>query len=101
MDMREAAAQEAEQWGPTGAQIAEKIRAMPYPPPEPIETAPEDESVILVTRFGWVGEAYMLKDEDTGEQIWFWISGPQVAETDTKIGWYPLPHYTSAEYENT
>lgn len=50
--------------------IAERLRT-PAPVPNwsgwrSIDTAPEDEHIILCTSGGHVGEALMLIDEDTG-----------------------------------
>lgn len=56
----------------------------------PVATAPEDEGVILCTSGGHVGEALMLRDEDTGEQKWTWASGP-VSKFHAPLGWQPLP----------
>lgn len=56
----------------------------------PVETAPEDEHVILATAGGHVGEALMLRDEDTGAQKWTWALGP-VHPNHAPLGWRPLP----------
>jgi len=56
----------------------------------PVATAPEDEGLILCTSGGHVGEALMLRDEDTGEQKWTWASGP-VSKFHAPLGWQPLP----------
>jgi len=55
-----------------------------------IDTAPEDQHVILATVGGFVGEAIMLFDEDTGNQKWAWALGP-VHPNHTPLGWMPLP----------
>jgi len=64
----------------------------------PINSAPEDEHIILCTTGGHVGEAIMLRDEDTGEQKWTWALGP-VHPTHTPLGWMPMPPviYTAVE----
>lgn len=55
-----------------------------------IETAPEDEHVILATTGGFVGEALMLRDENTGTQKWTWALGP-VHQNHVPLGWQPMP----------
>lgn len=74
--------------------IAERLRT-PAPVPNwsgwrSIDTAPEDEHIILCTSGGHVGEALMLIDEDTGRQKWTWALGP-VHHHHTPFGWMPLP----------
>ena len=56
----------------------------------PVDTAPEDQHVILATTGGHVGEALMLRDEDTGQQKWTWALGP-VHPNHTPLGWQPMP----------
>jgi hypothetical protein len=56
----------------------------------PISEAPEDQHVILATTGGHVGEALMLRDEDTGAQKWTWALGP-VHPQHVPLGWMPLP----------
>lgn len=56
----------------------------------PIHTAPEDTHVILATRGGFVGEALMIRDEDTGRQKWTWALGP-VHPNHVPLGWMPMP----------
>lgn len=56
----------------------------------PVDTAPEDQHVILMTTGGHVGEALMLRDEDTGQQKWTWALGP-VHANHTPLGWQPMP----------
>lgn len=60
-----------------------------------IDTAPEDQHVILGTSGGHVGEAIMLIDEDTGQQKWAWALGP-LHPNHTPYGWQPLPSSLSA-----
>lgn len=55
-----------------------------------INTAPEDEHVILATSGDHVGEALMLRDQDTGEQKWTWAGAP-VSKFHTPLGWRPMP----------
>lgn len=55
-----------------------------------IDTAPEDQHVILATSGGFVGEAIMLLDDDTGRQKWTWAHGP-VHENHAPLGWMPMP----------
>jgi hypothetical protein len=55
-----------------------------------IDTAPEDCRVILATAGGWVCEAIMLRDEDTGEQVWTWVDTGKPS-LHSCYGWMPLP----------
>ncbi|GGE36549.1 hypothetical protein GCM10007276_12550 [Agaricicola taiwanensis] len=55
-----------------------------------IDTAPEDEHVILATTGDHVGEALMLIDKDTGQQKWTWAGGP-VSKFHIPLGWQPMP----------
>jgi len=55
-----------------------------------INSAPEDEHVILCTTGGHVGEALMLCDEESGEQKWTWALGP-VHPKHKPLGWMPMP----------
>lgn len=55
-----------------------------------IDTAPEDEHVVLATTGDHVGEAVMLVDEDTGKQKWTWALGP-VHPSHVPLGWQPMP----------
>ncbi|ALN73568.1 hypothetical protein [Aureimonas sp. AU20] len=90
------------------ADEAEALAAAPAPNPSPaaksgeaeaaanydgwksIDTAPEDEHVLLSTTGGHVGEALMLIDEDTGQQKWTWAGGP-VSKFHQPLGWMPMP----------
>ena len=60
-----------------------------------IDTAPEDQHVILCTSGGHVGEAIMLIDEDTGQQKWAWALGP-LHPNHIPYGWQPLPDALNA-----
>lgn len=60
-----------------------------------IDTAPEDERVILATAGNWVGEAIMLRNEDTGEQEWNWVDTGKPTR-HSLYGWQPLPSPISA-----
>lgn len=55
-----------------------------------IDTAPEDQHVILCTSGGHVGEAIMLIDEDTGQQKWAWALDP-LHPNHIPYGWQALP----------
>lgn len=70
----------------------ENIQAVPLPGTSwrSIDTAPEDQHVILCTSGGHVGEAIMLVDEDTGQQKWTWALGP-LHPNHTPYGWQALP----------
>ena len=60
-----------------------------------IDTAPEDERVILATAGNWVGEAIMLRNEFTGEQDWTWVDTGKPTR-HSLYGWQPLPSPLSA-----
>ena len=60
-----------------------------------IDTAPEDCRVILATAGNWVGEAIMLRDEDTGEQVWTWVDTGKPS-LHSCYGWMHLPEHLSA-----
>lgn len=60
-----------------------------------IDTAPEDCRVILATAGNWVGEAIMLRDEDTGEQVWTWVDTGKPS-LHSCYGWMHLPDPLSA-----
>lgn len=60
-----------------------------------IDTAPEDQHVILCTSGGHVGEAIMLIDEDTGQQKWTWACGP-LHPNHMPYGWQAFPDGLSA-----
>lgn len=60
-----------------------------------IDTAPEDEHVILATSGGHTGEALMLIDEDTGQRQWVWAHGP-VHQKHEPWGWMPMQDPPSA-----
>ena len=86
------------------SQIAKQFAAEYATPPAPqpigrgwrsIDTAPEDQHVILGTSGGHVGEAIMLVDEDTGRQKWAWALGP-LHPNHIPYGWQPLPSSLSA-----
>ena len=56
-----------------------------------LETAPEDEWVLLATTGDHVGEALMLVSAETGKQCWQWASGGKLSSRLTPLGWQPLP----------
>ena len=58
---------------------------------QPLETAPEDEPVILATTGGWIGEAWMLRNEDTGVQEWTWAIGRRGDTYFNPLGWWKMP----------
>lgn len=60
-----------------------------------IDTAPEDCRVLLATAGSWVGEAIMLRDEDTGEQVWTWVDTGKPS-LHSCYGWMPLPEHLLA-----
>lgn len=72
----------------------------------PPETAPEDEPVILATSGGWIGEAWMLVNEDTGQQEWWWVGrDPQGKERRADLhfqllGWQPMPAHPDPTLDN-
>lgn len=71
-----------------------KLQARPSPWFD-LSDAPEDEWVLLATSGGWVGEALMLRSEDTGEQRWQWVSG-RLNSQITPLKWMPLPEHPDA-----
>ncbi len=60
-----------------------------------IDTAPEDCRVLLATAGNWVGEAIMLRDEETGEQVWTWVDTGKPS-LHSCYGWMPLPEHLLA-----
>lgn len=58
-----------------------------------LDSAPEDEWVLLATTGGWVGEALMLRSEETGKQLWQWVSGNRLNSKLTPLKWAPLPEH--------
>ena len=74
--------------------IAAALEATARPTPDSywhsIDTAPEDQHVILATTGGFVGEAIMLLDETTGKQKWAWALGP-VHPNHVPLGWQHMP----------
>lgn len=87
----------ADLWGEIDVNVEDLRAVLASPAPVPnyfgwrsIDTAPEDEHIILATSGGFVGEALMLIDEDTGRQKWTWALGP-VHEKHVLYGWMPLP----------
>lgn len=56
-----------------------------------VDTAPEDEWVILATSGEHVGQALMLVDEDTGQQAWSWYGGDPVHPNLKPLGWRHMP----------
>ena len=64
---------------------------------QPIETAPKDETGILVVSGGVVGEAN-YKDYDGYEPGWFWINTyPQDSDPIDPTHWMPLPDPPSGD----
>ena len=58
---------------------------------QPVETAPEDEKVIIYTDLGWIDTAFGVTDEDTGIKQWFWCDGKEVHSNNNITHWQPLP----------
>lgn len=60
-----------------------------------LDSAPEDESVLIATDGGWVGEATFLWGEaffgDYLVQNWSWASG--FAVKHEVLAWMPLPSF--------
>ena len=63
---------------------------------QPIETAPEDELVLLATSGDWVDTATCLVDESTGERRWFWQVDRPIHPNLKPFGWQRLPAGLSA-----
>lgn len=57
----------------------------------PIESAPEDDAVLIYTTSGWIDTAYYVADEDTGERIWEWFGAGKIHPKHTPTHWMPLP----------
>ena len=97
----EFAEQDAQALTPAGEAMVQRwLDALAEPTPRwdgwrSIDTAPEDQHVILCTSGGHVGEAIMLIDEDTGQQKWAWARGP-VHPSHTPYGWQLLPEALNA-----
>lgn len=93
--------QDAQALTPSGEAMVQRWRdALAEPIPRwdgwrSIDTAPEDQHVILCTSGGHVGEAIMLVDEDTGQQKWAWALGP-LHPNHIPYGWRPLPDALNA-----
>ena len=59
---------------------------------QPIETAPENESIIIFATPDWVETGFYVLDEDTGEREWFWTSSmKKLHDNFTVTHWMPLP----------
>lgn len=65
-----------------------------------LESAPEDQWVLLATTGGWVGEALMLRSEETGKQLWQWSSGKRINEKLAPLKWMPLPEHPESSGRN-
>lgn len=76
----------------TGAIVRIVTDSMPSSGWRDVGDAPEDEHVILATSGGHVGEAIMLRDEDTGTQKWAWAIGP-VHESHKPLAWKAMPRF--------
>lgn len=62
----------------------------------PIDTAPQDESILIACRPDWVGEARL--DLEGEEWVWKWANGNRIHENFLPpIGWKHLPMHPSAE----
>lgn len=61
-----------------------------------LASAPQDEWVLLATTGGWVGEALMLRNEETGEQRWQWVSGNKLNSKLIPLKWMPMPAHPEA-----
>lgn len=92
----EFADQDAQALTPVGKAMVDRWRAaihtdLPnYAGWRSIDTAPEDCRVILASAGNWVGEAIMLRDEDSGEQVWTWVDTGTVCRYSL-YGWMHLP----------
>ena len=57
-----------------------------------LETAPEDEAVLLATTGGWVDTAVCICDEDNDNaQRWHWFGRKELHPALTPLAWMPLP----------
>lgn len=67
------------------------MRRLTSPGWRPVSLAPVDEPVLLATTEGWVGEATMLRDQNTGRSTWAWAGGEPLHDHHEPLGWMPLP----------
>lgn len=65
-----------------------------------LDSAPEDEWVLLATTGGWVGEALMLRSWETGEQRWQWSTGNRLNSKLTPLKWMPMPEHPESSGRN-
>ena len=86
-----------EDWGRLSSPILAALEASRVAPARvtdywhSVDTAPEDEWVILATSGEHVGQALMLVDEDTGQQAWSWYGGDPVHPNLKPLGWRHMP----------
>jgi hypothetical protein len=67
----------------------------------PIETAPEDENILVATTGGWVDTAFWT-DEGEGRQWWWLVSANKFAQYPihpdlVPTHWMPLPKHPDAK----
>jgi hypothetical protein len=56
----------------------------------PIETAPEDEIILIFATPDWVDTAWYINDEDEGT-IWYWNRYDRIHSNLVPTAWMPLP----------
>lgn len=57
----------------------------------PIETAPEDEVILVYVEPDWVASAFYIIDDDTQERIWLWDCCNRMHENHLPVAWMPTP----------
>jgi hypothetical protein len=68
---------------------------------QPIETAPEDENVLVATTGGWVDTAFWTDEDGEGRKWWWLISAKEYAKHPIHASlapthWMPLPKHPTA-----
>lgn len=58
---------------------------------QPIETAPEDEKILIFATPDWVDTAFWVLEEDSGEREWFWANARPIHRNFIPTHWQPLP----------
>ena len=69
---------------------------------QPIESAPEDEHILIATKGEWVSVGFYIYDEDEAKRVWYWSdcipksdcywSGCDPIHPNlTLLAWMPLP----------
>lgn len=69
----------------------------------PIETAPQDENILIATTPDWVMEARQDLNDDGDEQVWQWVTadGKFLHKSLVPFAWMPKPTFPHAVYERS